>query len=105
MKILFLTHYFPPEGNAPASRTYDNCKRWVAAGHDVTVLTCAPNVPDGKVYEGYRNKLRQEEWVDGIRVIRVWTFIAANKGAVLRIMNYLSYCVSAFFTGFVFFNF
>jgi glycosyltransferase involved in cell wall biosynthesis len=99
MKILFLTHYFPPEGNAPASRTYDNCKRWVAAGHDVTVLTCAPNVPDGKVYEGYQNKLRQEEYVDGIRVIRVWTFIAANKGAVLRIMNYLSYFVSAFFTG------
>mgnify|MGYP001248312496 FL=1 len=99
MKILFLTHYFPPEGNAPASRTYDNCKRWVAAGHDVTVLTCAPNVPDGKVYEGYQNKRRQEEWVDGIRVIRVWTFIAANKGAVLRIMNYLSYFVSAFFTG------
>ena len=79
MKILFFTHYFPPEGNAPASRTYDNCKRWVAAGHDVTVLTCAPNVPDGKVYEGYDNKLKQEEWVDGIRVIRVWTFIAANK--------------------------
>jgi glycosyltransferase involved in cell wall biosynthesis len=99
MKILFFTHYFPPEGNAPASRTYDNCKRWVAAGHDVTVLTCAPNVPDGKVYEGYQNKLKQEEWVDGIRVIRVWTFIAANKGAVLRILNYLSYFVSAFFVG------
>ncbi len=99
MKILFFTHYFPPEGNAPASRTYDNCKRWVAAGHEVTVLTCAPNVPDGKVYEGYQNKLKQEEWVDGIRVIRVWTFIAANKGAVLRILNYLSYFVSAFFVG------
>lgn len=99
MKILFFTHYFWPEGNAPASRTYDNCKRWVAAGHDVTVLTCAPNVPDGKVYEGYQNKLKQEEWVDGIRVIRVWTFIAANKGAVRRILNYLSYYISAFFVG------
>lgn len=99
MKILFFTHYFPPEGNAPASRTYDNCKRWVAAGHDVTVLTCAPNVPDGKVYEGYQNRLKKEEWVDGIRVIRVWTFIAANKGAVLRILNYLSYFVSAFLVG------
>lgn len=99
MKILFLTHYFPPEGNAPASRTYDNSKRWVAAGHEVTVLTCAPNVPDGKVYEGYRNKLWQEEWIDGIRVIRVWTYVAPNKGAVLRIINYLSYLVSAGFFG------
>ena len=99
MKILFLTHYFPPEGNAPASRTYDNSKRWVAAGHEVTVLTCAPNVPDGKVYEGYRNKLWQEEWIDGIRVIRVWTFVAANKGAALRILNYLSYFFAAGFFG------
>lgn len=99
MKILFLTHYFPPEGNAPASRTYDNSKRWVAAGHEVTVLTCAPNVPDGKVYEGYSNKLWQEEWIDGIRVIRVWTFVAANKGAALRILNYLSYFFMAGFIG------
>ena len=99
MKILFLTHYFPPEGNAPASRTYDNCKRWVAAGHEVTVLTCAPNVPDGKVYAGYRNKLWQEEVIDGIRVVRVWTFVAPNKGAVRRTMNYLSYFVFAGFFG------
>ena len=99
MKILFLTHYFPPEGNAPASRTYDNSKRWVAAGHEVTVLTCAPNVPDGKVYDGYKNKLLQEEWIDGIRVIRVWTLLAANKGATLRILNYLSYLVTASFFG------
>lgn len=100
MKILFLTHYFPPEGNAPASRTYDNSKRWVAAGHEVTVLTCAPNVPDGKVYDGYKNKLLQEEWIDGIRVIRVWTLLAANKGATLRILNYLSYLVTASAFGF-----
>lgn len=99
MKILFLTHYFPPEGNAPASRTYDNCKRWVAAGHDVTVLTCAPNVPDGKIYAGYKNKLWQEEIIDGIRVVRVWTFIAPNKGSFRRILNYLSYFVSAGFFG------
>lgn len=99
MKILFLTHYFPPEGNAPASRTYDNCKRWVAAGHDVTVLTCAPNVPNGQVYEGYSNKLKQEEWIDGIRVVRVWTFIAPNKGAIRRILNYVSYLLFAGFFG------
>lgn len=99
MKILFLTHYFPPEGNAPASRTYDNCKRWVQEGHDVTVLTCAPNVPDGKVYEGYQNRLKQEETIDGIRVVRVWTFIAPNKGSVRRTINYLSYFASALIAG------
>lgn len=96
MKILFFTHYFPPEGNAPASRTYEHCVRWVRAGHDVTVITCVPNVPNGVPYEGYRNRWRsQHEDIDGIHVIRVWTLLAANAGFVLRILNYLSYLLSA----------
>jgi colanic acid biosynthesis glycosyl transferase WcaI len=95
MKILFLCHYFPPEVNAPASRTHENAKRWVRQGHRVTVITCAPNVPRGVVYPGYRNRLRSVEWVDGIKVVRVWTYIAANKGSWRRILNYLTYMVSA----------
>ena len=95
MRILFFSHYFPPEGNAPASRVHEICKRWVATGHHVTVITCAPNVPDGKVYEGYSNRFTQRTWVDGIEVIRVWTFIAANSGTVRRIANYLSYAFTA----------
>ena len=55
MRILFITDNFPPEVNAPAARTYDHCKRWVEQGAEVTVITCAPNFPQGKVYEGYKN--------------------------------------------------
>ena len=95
MKILFLTHYFYPEGNAPATRVYEMCKRWVTAGHEVTVITGVPNVPNGLVYDGYRNRWRQEEMVAGIRTIRVWTYIAANKGTCRRTLNYLSFMVSA----------
>ena len=91
MQILFFSHYFPPEGNAPASRTFAHCKRWVAAGHDVTVVTCAPNHPTGVLYSGYRNRLRQVESMGGIRVVRVWTYLAANQGTWRRIINYLSY--------------
>lgn len=99
MRILFLSHYFPPEGNAPATRVFEMCRRWVRAGHHVTVITCAPNVPNGKVYAGYRNRLRQREDVEGIEVIRVWTYLAPNKGKVRRIVNYLSYFVCASFAG------
>lgn len=96
MKILFLTHYYLPEGNAPASRVSALAKRWVAAGHEVTVVTSAPNVPNGIVYEGYANKWTSEEWMDGVRVIRIWTYIAPNKGTGKRVLNYLSYMFSAF---------
>ena len=99
MRLLFLSHYFPPEGNAPANRTYENCRRWSAEGRPVTVVTCAPNCPDGVVFPGYRNRLKQRETVGGVEVLRVWTFIAPNKGTVRRTLNYLSYMVSATLAG------
>jgi glycosyltransferase involved in cell wall biosynthesis len=95
MRIVFFSHYYPPEVNAPASRTSEHCRAWVNAGHEVTVVTCAPNHPSGKVYPGYRNRLYQTESVNGVRVVRVWTFLAANEGFVLRTLNYLSYLISA----------
>lgn len=99
MKILFLTDNFPPEVNAPASRTFDHCREWVNQGDDVTVITCAPNFPQGKVYEGYKNKIWQEEWIEGIRVIRVWSYIVANKGFFKRTLDYISYSISSFLAG------
>ena len=95
MHILFLTDNFPPESNAPASRTFEHCREWVRAGHKVTVLTCAPNFPKGKVFDGYRNKLWQQEEISGIRVIRVWSYITANEGFVKRILDYQSFMLSA----------
>ena len=86
--ILFLTHYFPPEVNAPANRTYENCRLWVK-DFEVTVITNFPNHPDGQIYNGYKNKLYQKEIIDGINVVRVWTFITPNEGFVLRTFNYV----------------
>ncbi|MGH7773932.1 MAG: glycosyltransferase family 4 protein [Candidatus Binatia bacterium] len=94
MRILFLSHYFPPEVNAPASRTYEHCKQWVEDGFDVTVVTCVPNHPRGKVYEGYRNKLWQREEKDGVQVIRLWSYVTANEGFVKRTLNYISYMIA-----------
>lgn len=99
MHILFLTDNFPPEVNAPASRTFEHCREWVKSGHQVTVVTCAPNFPGGKVFHGYRNRLWQSANVDGIRVIRVWTYITANSGFARRILDYLSFMVSGFLAG------
>ena len=95
MHILFLSHYFVPENNAPAARVHALAKEWTRLGHHVTVLTCAPNVPAGEVFEGYRNRLIQCEWIDGIRTVRVWTYLAANRGRVRRGLNFLSYLVAA----------
>lgn len=95
MRILFLTHYFPPEVNAPASRTFEHCREWVRLGHEVHVLTCVPNHPAGRIYPGFRNRVLQHEERAGIQVHRVLTFPAANAGFAGRTLNYLWYLVMA----------
>lgn len=95
MRIVFFSHYYPPEVNAPASRTSEHCRLWARAGHDVTVITSAPNHPRGVVYPGYRNRLFQVEMMDGVRVVRVCTVLAANEGFALRTLNYVSFMISA----------
>jgi glycosyltransferase involved in cell wall biosynthesis len=99
VNILFITDNFPPEVNAPASRTFEHARRWVRAGAEVTVITCAPNFPRGQVYPGYANRLRSVESIEGIRVVRVWSYIASNEGFVRRSLDFISFAVSAFAAG------
>jgi glycosyltransferase involved in cell wall biosynthesis len=95
MRVIFLTHHFPPDVSAGASRTFEHCREWQNRGAEITVVTSAPNHPDGKLRDGYRNRLWQREVYQGIQIIRLWTFLAANRGLVKRSISFLSYFVSA----------
>ncbi|MEZ5498969.1 MAG: glycosyltransferase family 4 protein [Steroidobacteraceae bacterium] len=99
MKILFLSDNFVPEVNAPASRTFEHCKDWASAGHSVVVVTCVPNFPAGRIFNGYRNWPWQKELIEGIKVIRVWSYITSNSGFVRRTLDYLSFMITGFLAG------
>jgi glycosyltransferase involved in cell wall biosynthesis len=99
MHILFFTQYFPPEVHAPASRTYDHCKQWIATGHKVTVVTCAPSHPKGVLFTGYKNRFWQSEDINGIKVIRVWSLITPNKGFFKRIFGYMTFFPGSILAG------
>ena len=99
MNVLILCDNFPPELNAAASRIFERARYWVRWGHRVAVLTSAPNFPGGKVFDGYENRWRQIEMLEGMRVVRVKTLIAPNKGKVVRIADFLSYMVTGSIAG------
>jgi len=99
MHILFLSDNFPPEGNAPASRTFEHASQWVHSGHAVTVITCAPNFPDGVIYDGYKNQWISKEIINGINVWRVKTYISANKGVIKRTLDFISFMLTSFIFG------
>jgi len=50
---------------------------------------------------GYRNRRWQWETLEGIRVLRVWTYITANTGFAKRTLDYLSFMVTGFLGGLV----
>jgi colanic acid biosynthesis glycosyl transferase WcaI len=91
LKILFITENYPPEVNAAATRVYERACYWVKAGHSVTVLTCFPNFPQGKIYPGYRQSLYHDSMVDGIRIIRLPTYVARNEGFFRRSFDFVSF--------------
>jgi len=99
VKILFLTENFPPETNAAATRVYERALYWVRDGHQVTVITSAPNFPQGRLHEGWQNRWHQTELMDGIRVVRVKTYIAANRGTARRTLDFISFMVTACVAG------
>jgi colanic acid biosynthesis glycosyl transferase WcaI len=102
VKILYISQYFPPEIAAPAVRVSELSRHWVAAGHDVTVLTGFPNHPTGIVHPEYRSKLRQlvfRERVEGVQVVRTWLWPKPNRKALGRMLNFVSFAVAAAISG------
>ena len=90
MKILVICQHYYPE----PFRITDICEKLVAKGHEVTVVTGKPNYPAGYIYEGYKNKEKDNEIINGVKIHRCFT-IGRRKGAFWRILNYYSFCLSS----------
>lgn len=99
MRILVVTHYFPPEIGAPQARLSELARAWAGAGDEVTVLTGMPNHPTGVVPPQFRRRLRCEERVDSYRVLRTWLYATPNEGVVRKTIGHLTFMVSSVVLG------
>jgi colanic acid biosynthesis glycosyl transferase WcaI len=95
MRILILTHFYPPEMGGAAARLH-GLARWLAQyEHQVTVITGFPNYPSGVIPRTYRGKLRMREEMDRVNVLRTWVYASSHRSSVRRLANYFSFVVSA----------
>lgn len=99
LRVLFLTQNFPPEIGAKAARLYELTRRLAASGHDVRVITAMPNYPTGKVLEGFRGKLRVEERIEGVQVVRTWLKASNSSRTFPRLVSYLTFVVTSLLVG------
>jgi len=104
MRLAYLSHYFPPETNAPAARVHELSRALVRLGHEVHVVTGQPNHPRGIIFPGYRAAEYRREHVDGIVVHRVPTLPAANRGILLRGLGYAAVPTAQVALGLAFFK-
>ena len=95
-RVLLITQWFDPE---PTFKGLAFARELRAQGFDVDVLTGFPNYPSGKVYPGYRIKLRQREIIDGVKVTRVLLYPSHDHSAIGRMLNYGSFALSALVFG------
>ncbi len=93
--ILYISPYYPPEKGVAAVCVSEFATRLVKRGYEVTVLTTVPNNPTGIVPPEYRGRVLQQEIRDGVRVVRVWSYVAPNKGFFRRILAQFSFACLA----------
>lgn len=90
-KLFYIAQYFTPE---PYLKDIDFIRQLKDKGWDPVVITGFPNYPTGEIFAGYKNRLFSEETLEGIRVIRVFTYADHSLNSFKRTLNYL---VFAFF--------
>jgi glycosyltransferase involved in cell wall biosynthesis len=99
VRVLIVTHYFPPETGAPQARLSGLAETWAGDGDEVTVLTGMPNHPTGVLPPSYRRAVLRRERRDGYRVVRTWLYATPNEGIARKTLGHLSFMASSVLLG------
>ncbi len=99
MHFLVMAQCYAPEDVSAAVLITELATDLVRRGHQVSVITGAPNYPQGRVFDGYRNRLYQAEMLNGVQVIRTWSYISPSKKLLARLLHYGTYSATAFYGG------
>ena len=96
MRILIVSFYYEPEIGAAPGRITNMAKGLKDLGFDIDVLTCLPNYPKGRIFEGYRHRFSVKEQVYGINVYRYWVYATVSKNAFKRVLAMATSAISMF---------
>jgi putative colanic acid biosynthesis glycosyltransferase WcaI len=95
VRIVFLTHYFPPEVGAAPARILRVAAGLQRRGFDVVVHTGFPHYPEGRVPAPYRNRPWAREELAGVSVLRTAVYPAPNRGFARRLADHAAFAAGA----------
>jgi colanic acid biosynthesis glycosyl transferase WcaI len=93
--IYIVTQWFPPEHAPIGHMLLELAQSLSKQGWKLTVITGFPNHPRGIVFDGYKKRLFQEEWLGDVRIWRVFLHTSANRSFFNRLLNFLSFTVNS----------
>lgn len=96
MRILILSQFCDPE---PTFKGLAFAKELMDLGHDVQILTGFPNYPKGSISLGYKNRLFQREFIEGVSIIRVALYPSHDNSNSKRMLSYISFAFFASIPG------
>jgi len=96
VRVLLLTQWFDPE---PTFKGLVFARALVKQGFEVEVVTGFPNYPGGKIYPGFKLKLFQREFIDGVKITRLPLYPSHGQSGIGRVFNYVSFAAASLFYG------
>jgi colanic acid biosynthesis glycosyl transferase WcaI len=99
MKILFMAQCYAPEDVSAAILITELATDLAKRRHRVTIVTGAPNYPQGRIFKGYHNSFYAVEALNDVRVVRTWSYISPSKKLWSRLLHYGTYSATAFYGG------
>ncbi len=97
MRVHIVCAVFPPEPEPAGVMARQLALRLAADGHDVTAIVPFPNRPYGRVYDGYRRRLREtEDHPEGYRIVRCAAWLLGKERAgIHRLLENVTFGLTA----------
>jgi glycosyltransferase involved in cell wall biosynthesis len=95
MHILYIhQHFATPEGST-GTRSYEFARRWIKAGHKVTLITGYYDIGGLQVNKA----LYQKQIIEGINLVIVGTKYSNKQSYIRRIISFMSFCFLSIYAG------
>jgi len=95
MHILYIHQHFATPKGSTGTRSYEFARRWVKAGHNVTMVTGCYDIgglPPGK-------KLYRKLDIEGINIVVVGTKYSNKQSYIRRIFSFMSFGILGLYAG------
>jgi glycosyltransferase involved in cell wall biosynthesis len=99
MRILLIHQSFVAPQEAGGTRHYEMATRLVQHGHEFTIVASDVSYLSGKKCQT-QSRLLTEETLDGVRVLRAYTFPSLHAGFFGRLLSFFSFMFTSIWAGY-----